>query len=206
MRGVVRVDNTDRAIVKYTTALGGVVNPQQTVLEGFFHNDTKDMTQQMDMKREGRVTPIRDGKQYLQFQWKTDAVDKTIQEMEKTREFPLYSANYHFSRNRFNQATKVQENWFCKTLHVKDDSISVSDNPKGGVQIPLIYNGNYHNDPNIQEADLEIEPHILWFAGVRGKDVDGEINLQSGSSGAYFNSPYPKSFMVNYDDETGHDP
>jgi hypothetical protein len=88
--------------------------------------------------------------------------------------------------------------FFAKTIHTIDNQIRATTT-QVNIQVPLIYKQNYQLDPTATEAPTEIQPRILFFAGVRLAGFfagwDGKINC-AFSPGVPLG--WPRAFMVNY--------
>ena len=112
----------------------------------------------------------------------------------------FFTGQYTLPSNRFN--TEIDDNqnpYFAKTLCTVETAITADDS-NIAVQIPLMYPVNYVLDPTATEQTREVQPRILYHAGLRPQSVDGRINVDLGP-GPPTTFGLPFSFMVNYNSQ-----
>jgi len=181
------------------------IEPRNTFFDG-----RKDYTKDIDRSRNG-VKSFTQIPLNTDYKYKEDGNDDTVKEVNNNIDIKLYSVRY-VSINPTSSGTKrVENSFFAPTIHIKDNSISGLDNTDISPQIPLIYPTNYEEDKTITETDYDFLPRILYHKGVisfpSGRTVpsaEGSISFLSKNPTTRDN--WPKSFVINYDDNTGLDP
>ena len=168
------------------TPISGAIGP------GFYQNSTERKEPKTDLSKDAELYNETNQPQTTIFAYKSN--DETVEDEEENEPLGFYSAQYVLPNNRFNNRTETKENaFFAKTLCTNDDTIQGSNSPLVP-QIPLIYPNNYLEDPTAIEADYNVEPRILYFAGIRPISIDGTHVVQFNIVDIQF----PKAFMVNY--------
>ena len=161
---------------------------------GFYQSAAIDTGQNLDLLREAEIFNVSDSPRITIFDYKTDGDSEEAR--QENEPIGIFAAQYTLPPNRFNDATEIKENpFFAKTIHTIASEIQGT----GAItmlQIPLIYPQNYELDPTATEADTDIEPRILYFAGYRGIPADSLVNYAFTTADL---SP-PLSFMVNYNE------
>lgn len=164
--------------------------------QGFYTDTTNDTGQQLDLLREAEIFNVSDVPQVTIFDYKTDGDSEEFK--QENEPIGIYAAQYTLPADRFNDTTETKENtFFAKTVHTIDGEIQ-GTTATTMLQVPLIYPQNYELDPTATEADYDVEPRILYFAGFRGIPTDSLVKY--AFTGGVELSP-PLSFMVNYNTE-----
>ena len=171
-------------------------NVTEELRQGFYTDTTNDTRQQLDLLREAEIFNVSDVPQVTIFDYKTDGDSEEFK--QENEPIGIYAAQYTLPADRFNDTTETKENtFFAKTVHTIDGEIQ-GTTATTMLQVPLIYPQNYELDPTATEADYDVEPRILYFAGYRGIPTDSLVKY--AFTGGVELSP-PLSFMVNYNTE-----
>lgn len=183
---------------KSRTNLG--VGPSEVDHSGFLLDTlTEDVGGKIDLAKRAEIEYDDSLENQYRLSWKTDG--DTEQAIEDNENMGIYDARFNFSNGRFSPGEKtIPTRFFAKTIHLRDTEIKHEDSDIVP-QVPLFWPSDYAESPTEDEADYDIEPRLLWYAGRRaGKD--GYVNFQGTPD------PYdpPTAFFVNYNDSTGFDP
>jgi len=180
----------------YLNNTGGL-EPLQ-VRDGFYQDNTDDVTQNLDISREGELYNVVDVPEVTRLMYQTEG--ETEEYIDENEVLGFFTGQYTLPSNRFNTEIDENENpYFAKTLCTIETAITADDS-NIGVQIPLMYPVNYVLDPTATEQTREVKPRILYHAGLRPQSVDGRINVDIGPGPATtFTLPF--SFMVNYNSQ-----
>lgn len=171
-------------------------NVTEELRQGFYTDTTNDTGQQLDLLREAEIFNVSDVPRITIFDYKTDGDSEEFK--QENEPIGIYAAQYTLPADRFNDTTETKENtFFAKTVHTIDGEIQ-GTTATTMLQVPLIYPQNYELDPTATEADYDVEPRILYFAGYRGIPTDSLVKY--AFTGGVELSP-PLSFMVNYNSE-----
>jgi hypothetical protein len=180
----------------YLNNTGGL-EPLQ-IREGFYQDNTDDVTQNLDISREGELYNETDVPEVTRLSYQTEGA--TEEYIDENEVLGFFTGQYTLPSNRFN--TEIDDNqnpYFAKTLCTVETAITADDS-NIAVQIPLMYPVNYVLDPTATEQTREVQPRILYHAGLRPQSVDGRINVDLGGGPATtFGLPF--SFMVNYNSQ-----
>lgn len=170
----------------------GSVTPEE-VRTGFYTNNTNDVTQNLDLEAEAELFNVVDIAQTTIFGYETD--DITAENMQQGAQLNTYSAKHTHDTDRFNDTVENFVNPFFKqTIHTIESTIQ-GTSASYPLQIPLIYPNDYQEDPTATEANYDISPRILYFAGYRGITPDSQVVY--AFTGGVSLAP-PLSFFVNY--------
>lgn len=176
-----------------------------SVLSGFHFLSTTDITQKLDLEKEGEVKAINETSERQEYQWRQDGADKTAEAINENETLPFDAARYTMPLNRFKADTEVNENpFFAPSIMYADEAIR-TDISFYTPLLPLLYPENIRENTTETENDTKFEPRILWFGGQRGNDVDGSFNLIDSSTSLTSKEVLPACFFVNYNDTTGQD-
>ena len=164
----------------------------QEVRTGFYTDNLTDLTPNLDLSFEGKLYSDNNQPQITVLKYKTEG--ETDEFVDENNPLGFFAAQYTLPADKYNSAIEQKENiFFAKTLSTVDNELrDVTSN--FNVQVPLIYNTNYILDPTSIDANYQVEPRILYFAGFRGGGIDGTINY------SFLGAPiaYPFAFMSNY--------
>ena len=180
----------------YLNNTGGL-EPLQ-IREGFYQDNTDDVTQNLDISREGELYNETDVPEVTRLSYQTEG--ETEEYIDENEVLGFFTGQYTLPSNRFN--TEIDDNqnpYFAKTLCTVETAITADDS-NIAVQIPLMYPVNYVLDPTATEQTREVQPRILYHAGLRPQSVDGRINVDLGP-GPPTTFGLPFSFMVNYNSQ-----
>ena len=180
----------------YLNNTGGL-EPLQ-IREGFYQDNTDDVTQNLDISREGELYNVVDVPEVTRLSYQTEGA--TEEYIDENEVLGFFTGQYTLPSNRFN--TEIDDNqnpYFAKTLCTVETAITADDS-NIAVQIPLMYPVNYVLDPTATEQTREVQPRILYHAGLRPQSVDGRINVDLGP-GPPTTFGLPFSFMVNYNSQ-----
>ncbi len=157
---------------------------------GFYRSTGIEQIENLDLQGEAKLYSVSDQAQKQIFKYITEG--DTDEFVDGENPLGFFAAQHKLPDSKFNDATNENENvFFAKTINEIDsdlrDAISGVD-----IQLPLIYPKNYVLDPTAIEANFDVLPRILYFAGIRAGD--GVINY------SFLGAPYarPFAFMVNY--------
>ncbi len=180
----------------YLNNTGGL-EPLQ-IREGFYQDNTDDVTQNLDISRDGELYNEVDVPEVTRLSYQTEG--ETEEYLDENEVLGFFTGQYTLPSNRFN--TEIDDNqnpYFAKTLCTVETAITADDS-NIAVQIPLMYPVNYVLDPTATEQTREVQPRILYHAGLRPQSVDGRINVDLGP-GPPTTFGLPFSFMVNYNSQ-----
>ncbi len=180
----------------YLNNTGGL-EPLQ-IREGFYQDNTNDVTQNLDISRDGELYNEVDVPEVTRLSYQTEG--ETEEYLDENEVLGFFTGQYTLPSNRFN--TEIDDNqnpYFAKTLCTVETAITADDS-NIAVQIPLMYPVNYVLDPTATEQTREVQPRILYHAGLRPQSVDGRINVDLGP-GPPTTFGLPFSFMVNYNSQ-----
>ena len=180
----------------YLNNTGGL-EPLQ-IREGFYQDNTDDVTQNLDISRDGELYNEVDVPEVTRLSYQTEG--ETEEYIDENEVLGFFTGQYTLPSNRFN--TEIDDNqnpYFAKTLCTVETAITADDS-NIAVQIPLMYPVNYVLDPTATEQTREVQPRILYHAGLRPQSVDGRINVDLGP-GPPTTFGLPFSFMVNYNSQ-----
>src|SRR5690606_3949022 len=192
--GTVRAEPRDR----YKTSVQPDVEDYN---EGFYRiAERDDLTQRIDLSKDGAVTALNSEKERYILAWKQDGNDGNAEQMDGEAEFRIFDGKYTFPSGRFQKGEVRSENpFFCKTAHILDNYVKHSTSTVTP-QIPLILKNPFLESNPYGDERGDFGPRLLYFAGRRG-GVDGIVNFED-----FGNYDFPAAFMVNYNDTTGLDP
>jgi hypothetical protein len=194
----VTIEPLDDYVYTQRVGVGGVRN-----IETGFLNASQDLTSKIDLKKDGLVKAISNTERTWRFIYKDDDTDETVKTLQNGGQFALYESNYVLPANRFKEAEKTIENrFFAATIHTSDASIR-ADNSDFIPQVPLMWNGDYTQTQDNEEAKSDFAPRLLWFGGKRG--LDGNIRFYSYASSSVVDTIHSGCFAVNYNDISGYD-
>ncbi len=180
----------------YLNNTGGL-EPLQ-IREGFYQDNTNDVTQNLDISRDGELYNEVDVPEVTRLMYQTEG--ETEEYLDENEVLGFFTGQYTLPSNRFNAEIEDSENpYFAKTLCTIETAITADDS-NIAVQIPLMYPVNYVLDPTATEQTREVQPRILYHAGLRPQSVDGRINVDLGP-GPPTTFTLPFSFMVNYNSQ-----
>lgn len=131
--------------------------------------------------------------------------DDTTAAEETRRGVNIYSGGYQFPEDRFENGIEfLYTNFFAKTIQISDiDITAASATAQFGVQIPLVYGGDYNLEADAK-PDYYLAPRLLYYAGRRG-GLDGRINMYYEATSATSAFDYPAAFVTNYNDPSAAD-
>ena len=182
-RQTIRVEPADNYLMRTRPT------PEQ-LYTGFYTDNLTDLTQNLDLSVEGKQYSDNDQPQAVVLQYITEG--ETDEFVDQNNVLGFFAAQYTLPANKYNSRIETKENpFFAKTISTIDNELrDVTSLVE--VQVPLIYPQNYILDPTAIEANYQVQPRILYFAGFRG--LDGIINY------AFLGAPitYPYAFMTNY--------
>jgi hypothetical protein len=157
---------------------------------GFYTDNLTDLGQNLDLSVEGKLYSDNDQPQTTVLQYITEG--ETDEFVDENNVLGFFAAQYTLPADKYNSRIETKENpFFAKTISTIDNELrDVTSLVE--VQLPLIYPQNYILDPTATEANYQVQPRILYFAGFRG--LDGIINY------SFLGAPitYPYAFMTNY--------
>lgn len=175
-----------------------------------FFDQKKDYTDSLDISKDGskvfKNISLRTIYEYIQ-----DSNDDTVSELNDNRELGILSGEYLSNNPLATGVTNIENSFFASTAQLKAPEIAGLNNTDTAPQIPVIYPVNYLEDQSETETDFDFEPRILYHKGrttfnalTEEPSPEGTISFLIKAVGSRFG--YPKSFVVNYDDQTGTDP
>lgn len=173
-----------------------------TSFEGFFQdNNLYDLG--IREVQGGEIQIIDNYKRNTILAYSTD--DATTESEEQRRGVNIYSGGYQFPEDRFENGIEfLYTNFFAKTIQISDiDITAASATAQFGVQIPLVYGGDYNLEADAK-PDYYLAPRLLYYAGRRG-GLDGRINMYYEATSATSAFDYPAAFVTNYNDPSAAD-
>jgi hypothetical protein len=176
-------------------------SPSVTTLEnGFYLNQSSDFSSKIDLSKKAELKNITDLGEAIQLTWKYDG--PTEEALNNGEDLGFFAARYLFPLDRFNKAAQIIENpFFAATLAIFDDTIKVQTS-LNSPQLPIIWAGNYLEDPTSIEAPQEVAPRILYKEPYLDNGDRAFIRVDDGLGG--FNEVLsPLAYMVSYNDTTG---
>lgn len=175
-------------------------SPTTTTVEQGFYNSSEDLTQKIDLLKEGEVTSRTDEPKSYKLGWQIDG--QTEEALNEREDIGLLEGRYTFPINRYTKDEEVLINpFFAATLSILDGTIK-STNSKNFPQIPLIWSSNYLESPTSEEANYDIKPRLL----IRQPYIDlsdrATIRIDNGAGG-FNNVLCPLAYMVDYNNQNG---
>lgn len=191
---IIRIEPADAYLYRERATL---TTATETLNTGFYNNTLIDSTPKIDLNKDAELYNRVDFPEVEILDYITEG--ETEEATETGEPLGIFAAKYTLPLNRYNPTTQERENpFFAKTIHTIDNEIAAPGYPFP-VQVALIYPQNYQLDPTATEANYDISPRILYFAGVRLAGFfdgwDGKINCTFAPT---FPLAWPKSFMINY--------
>ena len=196
-------DTCERKV--YIEPMCDTVDENGDICKGFF-SGTDNLDTMVDLSAPSTRIPINDKAECFTLAYKENTADETYEAWEEGNSIPTQETKYTFPKGMMRNKEERKENpFFCKTLHVNAVQVNAGLPPKQP-QLPLIWGGNYLEDPdNCEEPDCGC-PRLLFFAGVRGQQIDGMLYMENFPGDTSCASrPFPQSFAVNYNND-GNDP
>lgn len=198
--GVITFEPSDKYQISWRQ---NFVTTEQTN-EGFHYSSPDaavDMSGRVDLSKKAQLQLLSNFKEDYILRYKAD--DETTTDKEDGADSKIYDGKFSFDPGRFEIGEKiVSTDFFAKTLHQFDDDIRFSTS-SASPQVPIIWDGNYYEDPASTAVNYDREPRLFYHGG-RRKGMDGYIRM-GATSATTASYDHPAVWMVNYNDTTGKD-
>ena len=175
-------------------------SPTSTSIKEGFYNSTEDLTQKIDLLRQGELTSSTDEPKSYVLSWKVDgATEEAINERQA---LGLLDGRYNFPVDRFvKDEQQIVNPFFASTLCILDQEVTHEDST-AFCQIPLIWSTNYLEEPTSAEANYEVKPRLLQKQPQVPLSDRAFIRLDNGAGG-YGSVLCPLAYMVDYNNVNG---
>jgi hypothetical protein len=169
---------------------------------GFYSGVSTDLTDAVDMIKEGEVYNRSEISQQVRLSWQVDSNDPTIEALNQNADLGVHQSRFNFISNRFNREEEVIENpFFSSTICLEDITIKSANSLVNPI-VPIIWAENYLETPVSSEPNYDIVPRILTSERNAFGD-NGIINMET-SPGIIADFSCPYSYMVDYNTLSGN--
>jgi hypothetical protein len=167
--------------------------------QGFYNKSFSDLTRKVDLNITGELFNIDDFERSIQFIYKEDSNDPTVEALNQGQNVPMAGAQFNFPVTRLKSGiTDIENPFFCPTLNFLDDEIR-GVGSASPIYVPFIWPENYLDTPTATQGNYDIGPRILF------KDKDYLSNpsnptfvINDPTSPGTLTIPFPSAFMQNY--------
>ena len=167
--------------------------------QGFYNQSYSDETRIVDLNVNGELFNIDDFERSIQFVYKEDSSDPTVEALNQGQNIPMAGAQFNFPVSRLKSGiTDIENPFFAPTLLFSDDSIrdSTSASP---VYVPFVWPENYLENPLASEGNYNIEPRILFKDAYYYTYPDSpQFIIKNPFGSGTIPYDFPTAFMQNY--------
>jgi hypothetical protein len=136
--------------------------------QGFYNKTFSDLTRKVDLNVKGELFNIDDFERSIQFIYKEDSNDPTVEALNQGQNVPMAGAQFNFPVTRLKDGiTDIENPFFAPTLLFYSPDVTDVNSPSV-VLCPFVWNQNYLETPLSNEANYDIEPRILVHNGYVG--------------------------------------
>jgi hypothetical protein len=173
--------------------------PSVSTIEEGFYNAKEDLTQKIDLLREGELKSNTDEPVSYVLGWQVDGA--TEEAINERQDLGFLQGRYNFPVGRYAKAEKVIENpFFASTLCILDQAVT-HENSNAFCQIPLIWSKNYLEEPTSVEANYEVKPRLLIKQPQVPISERAFVRVDNGAG--YSQILCPLAYMVDYNNLSG---
>lgn len=175
-------------------------SPSVATIEEGFYNATEDLTQKLDLLKEGELTSRTDEPVSYVLGWQVDG--PTEEAINERQDLEFLQGRYTFPTDRYAKAEEVIENpFFASTLCILDQEVTHEDSG-AFCQIPLIWSTNYLEEPTSSEANYNVKPRLLIKQPQVPLRERAFVRVDNGSGG-YGQVLCTLAYMVDYNNLSG---
>lgn len=172
--------------------------PISSIEQGFYNKSFSDLTRNVDLNVKGELFNIDDFERSIQFIYREDSNDPTVEALNQGQNVPMAGAQFNFPVSRLkNGVTDIENPFFSATVLYADPAVkSATSNP---VYIPFIWPENFFESPSATIANYKVNPRILIkYKNYLTDNVVYVRALDPAGSGTNVNIEFPQMFMTNF--------
>lgn len=198
----VTIEPSDSYVYNYETLTGIYpflhVTPAQSYEQGFYNLSTDDLTRYVDLNVNGELFNVDDFERSLQFIYKEDSADPTIEALNYGQNVPFAGSKYNFPVSRLkDEINDIENPFFAPTLLFVDNEIQTAGD-YSSLYVPFAWSNNYLENPISSEGNYDIEPRIL-IKEKNYKWLDYPASFFQLFDGTSVNSTrFPDAVMINF--------
>jgi hypothetical protein len=139
-----------------------------SIQQGFYNKTFSDLTRKVDLNVTGELFNIDDFERSIQFIYKEDSSDPTVEALNQGQNVPMAGAQFNFPITRPKDGiTDIENPFFAPTLFfLSEDITDVGSSTQ--FYVPFIWPENYLDTPTASQGNYNIEPRILVHNGYLG--------------------------------------
>ena len=136
-----------------------------SIQQGFYNKTFSDETRYVDLNVKGELFNIDDFERSIQFIYKEDSNDPTVEALNEGQNVPMAAAQFNFPVSRLKEGiTDIENPFFAPTiLFLSTDVTDVTSQTK--FYVPFIWPENYAESPIATQGNYDIAPRILYHNG-----------------------------------------
>ncbi len=153
----VTIEPADNYLYTYPSA--------NTIEQGFYNKTFSDLTRKVDLNVTGELFNVDDFEKSIQFIYKEDSNDPTVEALNQGQNVPMAGAQFNFPVTRLKDGiTDIENPFFAPTLFYFSEDVTNNYSPSP-FYVPFIWPENYAENPTATQGNYDIAPRILVHNG-----------------------------------------
>jgi hypothetical protein len=167
--------------------------------QGFYNKTFSDLTRKVDLNVKGELFNIDDFERSIQFIYKEDSNDPTVEALNQGQNVPMAGAQFNFPVTRLKDGiTDIENPFFAPTLFFLSNDVTDTGSPTP-LYVPFVWPENYIENPIATQGNYNIEPRILVHNGsVLPTPSTPQIIIKNPFGGGTLVVNAVEVFMQNY--------
>ena len=139
-----------------------------SIQQGFYNKTFSDLTRKVDLNVKGELFNIDDFERSIQFIYKEDSNDPTVEALNEGQNIPMAAAQFNYPVTRLKEGiTDIENPFFAPTLFYFSEDVTNNYSPSP-FYVPFIWPENYAENPIATQGNYDIAPRILVHNGYLG--------------------------------------
>jgi hypothetical protein len=187
----VTIEPADNYLYTYPSA--------NTIEQGFYNKTFSDLTRKVDLNVKGELFNIDDFERSIQFIYKEDSSDATVEALNQGQNVPMAGVQFNFPVTRLKDGiTDIENPFFAPTLlFYSPDVTDVTSSTQ--FYVPFAWPENYAENPIATQGNYDIEPRILYHNGFLSPTPQApQIIIKNPFGGGTLVVNAVEVFMQNY--------
>jgi hypothetical protein len=167
--------------------------------QGFYNKTFSDLTRKVDLNVKGELFNIDDFERSIQFIYKEDSNDPTVEALNQGQNVPMAGAQFNFPVTRLKDGLQDIENpFFSPTLFLLSNDVT-DGTSQTRFYVPFIWPENYLETPTATQGNYDVAPRILYHNGFLSPTPQApQIIIKNPFGGGTLVVNAVEVFMQNY--------
>jgi hypothetical protein len=170
-----------------------------SIQQGFYNKTFSDLTRKVDLNVKGELFNIDDFERSIQFIYKEDSNDPTVEALNEGQNIPMAAAQFNYPVTRLKDGiTDIENPFFSPTLFLLSNDVT-DNTSQTKFYVPFIWPENYLETPTATQGNYDIAPRILYHNGFYSPTPQApQIIIKNPFGGGTLVVNAVEVFMQNY--------